>query len=147
MRDDAVILIAEDDDGHYSLMEKNLLRTGISNRIIRFTDGQQTYDFLQQLKDPSFPDSTRPYLLILDIRMPKIDGMELLDLLKADPVLKIIPVIMLTTAHSPELIVKCRMCGCNMFVIKPTEYEQFVQSVDRLGHFLSIIEVPTVLSS
>lgn len=147
MRDDVVILIAEDDDGHYSLMERNLLRTGISNRIIRFTDGQQTYDFLQQLKDPSFPDSTRPYLLILDIRLPQIDGMELLETLKSDPVLKIIPVIMLTTAHNPELIVKCRMSGCNMFVIKPTEYEQFVQSVDRLGHFLSIIEVPAVHSA
>ncbi len=146
MRDDAIILIAEDDDGHFSLMERNLLRAGISNRMIRFVDGEQACEFLNQLKDPSFLYSSHPCLLLLDIRMPKIDGIQLLEIIKKDPQLKIIPVVMLTTAGNPQVIAQCRQAGCNMFVTKPTAYEQFVESMDRLGHFLSIIEVPAVIS-
>lgn len=146
MKDDAVILIAEDDDGHFSLMERNLLRSGISNRMIRFVDGQQAYDFLNQLKNPSFAHSKHPCLLILDIRMPKMDGMQILESVKTDPQLKIIPVVMLTTAGNQQAIDNCLKSGCNMFVTKPTEYDQFVQSMDRIGHFLSIIEVPSVIS-
>lgn len=146
MKDDAIILIAEDDDGHFSLMERNLLRSGISNQIIRFVDGWQTSDFLNQLKDPSFVHSKYPCLLILDLRLPGRDGMQLLKTIKADPQLKIIPVVMLTTADNEEIIDQCLASGCNMFITKPTEYEQFIQSMDRIGHFLSIIEFPAVIS-
>ena len=146
MKDDAIILIAEDDDGHFSLMERNLLRSGISNQIIRFVDGWQTSDFLNQLKDPSFAHSKHPCLLILDLRLPGRDGMQLLKIIKADPQLKIIPVVMLTTADNEEIIDQCLASGCNMFITKPTEYEQFIQSMDRIGHFLSIIEFPAVIS-
>lgn len=146
VRDDAIILIAEDDDGHFSLIERNLLRAGISNRMIRFVDGEQAHEFLNQLKDPSFLHSSHPCILILDIQMPKMDGISLLKILKRDPRLKIIPVIMLTTTGDPQVVTQCRQAGCNMFVTKPTAYEQFVESMDRLGHFLSIIEVPAVVS-
>lgn len=146
VRDDAVILVAEDDDGHFSLMAKNLFRSGITNRVIRFTDGQQTVDFLQQLKDPAFEYAKYPCLLILDIRMPKVDGFQILELLKTDPQLKKIPVVVLTTAGNPQIMERCRSYNCSMFVVKPVEYEQFVESMDRIGHFLSIVEVPAVIS-
>lgn len=146
MRDDAVILIAEDDDGHFSLMERNLLRTGISNKVIRFVDGQETIDFLKQLKNPDSPEARRPFLLILDIRMPKVDGIQILEFIKTDHQLKKIPVIVLTTAGNPQVIEECQQLGCNMFVVKPVKYEAFVESMNRIGQFLSIIEVPTVIS-
>lgn len=146
MRDEAIILVAEDDDGHFSLMEKNLLRSGISNKIIRFTDGQQTLDFLKQLKNPDFVHAKHPCLLILDIRMPKVDGLQILEFIKTDPLLKKIPVIILTTAGNQQIIDRCRDFNCSMFVVKPVEYEKFVESMDRIGHFLSIVEVPAVIS-
>ena len=146
MRTDAIILIAEDDDGHFSLIEKNLFQTGITNQVIRFADGQQTLDFINQLKDPAFQYSTCPCILILDIRMPKVDGIQILNFIKTDPALKKIPVIVLTTAGNEEVVEECRRLGCNMFVKKPVEYEQFVESMNRIGHFLSIVEVPAVIS-
>ena len=146
MLDDAVILIAEDDDGHFSLIEKNLLRTGITNEMIRFVDGQKTLDFLNQLKDPAFPYSKHPCLLILDIRMPKVDGLKVLEFIKNDSQLKKIPVIVLTTAGNQQIVDKCQEFGCNMFAVKPVEYEKFVESIGRIGHFLSVVEVPAVIS-
>lgn len=146
MRDDAIILIAEDDDGHFSLMEKNLLRSGISNNVIRFTDGQQTFDFLKQLKEPTFVHAKHPCLLILDIRMPKVDGLQILEFIKADEQLKKIPVIVLTTAGNQQVMDKCHQLNCSMYVVKPVEYEKFVEAMERIGHFLSIVEVPAVIS-
>lgn len=146
MRDDAIILVAEDDDGHFSLIERNLLRSGINNQIIRLVDGQETLDFLTQLKDSNCPYSRKPCLLILDIRMPKVDGFAILKFIKNDPRLKKIPVVVLTTAGNQQAIDKCQKCGCNMFIVKPVEYEEFAGSINRIGHFLSIVEVPSVIS-
>ncbi len=146
MKNDVIILVAEDDDGHFSLIEKNLIRTGMTNQVIRFTDGQQTIEFLNNLKDSSFSYSKHPCLLLLDIRMPKVDGLQILKFVKTDPDLKKIPVIVLTTADYPEVADECRGLGCNMFVTKPVKYEEFMTSMNRIGHFLSIIEVPTVIS-
>ncbi|MBL7214285.1 MAG: response regulator [Phycisphaerae bacterium] len=127
-------------------MERNLLRTGIANNVVRFIDGQQTLDFLNQLKDPAFPHSKHPCLLILDIRMPKVGGLEVLEFIKTDPQLKKIPVIILTTADNQQIIDKSQKLGCNMFVVKPVDHEKFVESMNRIRHFLSIVEVPAVIS-
>lgn len=142
MRNDAGILIAEDDDGHYSLIERNLFRSGINNEITRFRDGQGAIDFLTHLKDVNNPKSKRPWLLILDIRMPKVDGIEVLKLIKQDPQLKVIPVIIMTTASNEQVIEQCHEIGCNVFIVKPVEYEQFVDSMTQVGRFLSIVEIP-----
>ena len=144
MRSDVGILIAEDDDGHFSLIERNLFRSGISNEVTRFTDGQDTLDFLSQLKDSTNPNSKRPWLLLLDIRMPKVDGFEVLETMKADPTLKIIPVIVMTTAGNEQVVDKCHEAGCNVFIVKPVEYEKFMESMTQIGRFLSIVEIPAL---
>jgi CheY-like chemotaxis protein len=144
MRDDTLILIAEDDDGHYALIERNLARAGISNQIIRLKDGQEALDLLEGLKTSSNPNSKKPCLMILDIRMPKVDGFEVLAYMKNDELLRKIPVIVLTTAGDKNAVDKCQRLGCNMYVVKPVEYDQFVEAMNRIGHFLSIIEVPVV---
>lgn len=142
MRENASIMIAEDDDGHYSLIERNLFRSGVNNSITRFRDGQGAVDFLERLKDSGNPQSRLPWLMILDVRMPKVDGLEVLRLIKRDPVLKVIPVIIMTTAASREVIAKCHEAGCNVFIVKPVEYGQFVDSMAQIAHFLSIVELP-----
>ncbi len=146
MRHDSVILVAEDDDGHFSLIKRNLLRAGINNKVVRLLDGQETLDFLNQLKNPNNTYSRSPCLLLLDIRMPKVDGYEVLKFIKNDPLLKKIPVIVLTTAGDQHVFSKCQDYGCNMFIAKPVEYDEFVESITRISHFISIIEVPSVIS-
>ena len=144
MREDAILLIAEDDDGHYSLIKRNLLRSGILNSIVRFKDGQETLDYLNSIKDSSNVYWGRPCILILDIRMPKIDGFEILAYMKDDRLLQKIPVIVLTTANNQDMVDKCQSLGCKMYVVKPVEYEQFIETINLIGRFLSVVEIPTI---
>src|SRR6058998_1525913 len=93
-----VIIIVDDDDGHAILVRENLEASGLDNHIIHFLDGQAVLDFFfQSASGKRLPHSGEVYLILLDIRMPKVDGIEVLRRLKSDPELKTIPVIMLTT--------------------------------------------------
>ena len=140
------ILIAEDDDGHALLMEELLRETGIHNPIRRFRDGQETLDFLHRAEGADGLESGRAYLLLLDIRMPRVDGVEVLRQLKADPRLREIPVIMLTTTDDPREVQSCYQLGCNCYITKPVEFSQFAGVLKSLGLFLMIVQVPRVQS-
>lgn len=143
MKKEVVILIAEDDPGHASLIKKNLKRAGISNKIIHFTDGQQVLDFILQNKtEDEF--KLISYLLLLDIRMPKVDGVEVLRQIKQDQELKKIPVIMITTTDDPKEVNACHKLGCSTYIVKPIDYEQFIRAIRQLGLFLSVVEVPVL---
>src|SRR5579859_2705050 len=114
-----VILIAEDDAGHARLIEKNLTRAGLSNRVERFENGQEILDFLfhRGVGRQRIPDT--PYLLLLDIRMPKVDGIEVLRQIKQDPELRLLPVSMLTTTDDPRDVELCHRFGCSHYLVKP----------------------------
>ena len=147
MQKEVRILIAEDDDGHASLIERNLRRAGVHNPIERFVDGQQVLDFLlqQETKTSSGDRSDEEaFLLLLDINMPKRDGIDVLTEVKSSPVLRKIPVIMITTTDDPKEVEKCHQLGCNSYVTKPVEYEGFVNAIRQLGLFLMVVEVPKV---
>lgn len=136
------ILIAEDDDGHAELIKSLLEEVGVLNPTRRLSDGQEVLDFLKQMTAPPHgPDGER-YLLLLDIRMPRVDGLQVLEYMKADPRLKTIPVIMLTTTDDPREIQRCYELGCNSYVTKPVVFEQFTAALRQLGLFLLIIQVP-----
>jgi CheY-like chemotaxis protein len=144
MNQEVIILIAEDDEGHTDLIRINLARSGITNRIIHFKDGQETVDFLFcQGKGPHrIPGDT--YVLLLDIRMPKLDGTEVLEKIKADRELKKIPVVMITTTDDPREVDLCHELGCNNYITKPVEYDEFVDTVRKLGLFLTVVKVPEI---
>ena len=146
MRTDAIILIAEDDEEHFSLIKRKLFYSGVNNQILRFADTRQTLDFLKQLKDPNFPQSRHPCLLILDIFMPKLDGVEVLAFMKSDSLLKKIPVVVLSTVSDQQVINRCQDYGCDMFIAKPFEYTKVVETIERISRFLSIIETPSVVA-
>jgi CheY-like chemotaxis protein len=143
MKEEVVVLIAEDDEAHAALIQRNLKRAGVSSEQLRFSDGQQTLDFLQRRGDwQRTPDT--PYLLLLDIKMPKVDGVEVLRRVKLDPELKKLPVVMVTTTDDPREVERCHELGCSSYLSKPVEYEQFAEAVRRLGEFLAVVEVPRV---
>jgi CheY-like chemotaxis protein len=141
--DEVTILIAEDDPGHARLVEKNLQRAGLHNPVERFENGQEVLDFLyrrgtrQRTRDGS-------YLLLLDIRMPQVDGVEVLRQIKQDPELRKLPVIMLTTTDDPREIDRCHAEGCNNYIVKPVDYDKFAEAVNRLGLFITMLKLPGI---
>lgn len=138
------ILITEDDDGHAFLIEDNLRRAGIAAPFLRFSDGQEALDFLfGRTSDPHFQRG-KPYLLLLDIRMPKVDGVEVLRQIKEDPELRKIPTIILTTTDDPREVERCHALGCNNYIQKPVSWESFAAAITKLGQFLSLIQVPRI---
>jgi CheY-like chemotaxis protein len=140
MNEDTILLVAEDEDGHFALIRRNLRRTGLENPIIRFTDGQQVLDFFHSRDSLS----RNRYILLLDLRLPKISGLEILDFLKSHSELKKIPVIVLTTASTHQDIERCNQLGCALYIVKPVEYDAFVEAIQRIGTFLNAVEVPWV---
>ena len=142
MTNEVVILIADDDAGHTRLIEKNLQRAGLHNPILRFENGQDILDFLFRRGEGSKRASDTSYLLLLDIRMPKVDGVEVLRQLKADPELRKLPISMLTTTDDPREVARCHELGCSNYIVKPLGYEKFAEAIQQLGLFISLVQVP-----
>lgn len=144
------IVLIEDDDGHATLVERNLRRSGISNGFLRFRDGQEALDYFfgapgddpaAALNWPS-RDALGNFVVLLDLRMPRVDGFEVLRRLKAEPATAAVPVIVLTTTDDPREIERCYELGCNVYITKPVEYDAFIEAVRRLGFFLQVVKLP-----
>ena len=137
-----LILLAEDDEGHASLVQRNLHRSGIVNEIVHVRDGQEALDYLRCQGAFSERIPSRALILLLDIKMPRVDGCEVLRQLKADERTQKIPVIMLTTTDDPREVQHCYELGCSVYITKPVSYDEFVEAIKRLGLFLCIVKVP-----
>lgn len=144
MNNHVVLLIADDDPGHARLIEKNLARAGLSNQILRFDNGQKILDFLLCHGPGPHRQLEVPYLLLLDIRMPQVDGVEVLRQVKADADLRKIPVIVLTTTDDPREVERCHTLGCNNYIVKPVDYDKFAEAIKQLGLFIALVQVPGV---
>ncbi len=138
------ILICEDNDGHATLIERNLRRAGIENPIRRFCDGKEALDFFFDKKRKKRQDCYESYILLLDLRMPKVDGVEVLKRIKKSPHLCKIPVIILTTTDNPLEVDRCYALGCNDYVKKPTDSASFVEAIKLIGRFLLVNEMPNL---
>ncbi len=137
-----VIVLAEDDEGHANLVQRNLKRAGIVNEVVHLKDGQEALDYLR-CEGPykgRIPDG--PLLVLLDINMPRVDGIEVLRQLKSQERTAKLPIIMLTTTDNPHEVARCYQLGCGVYVTKPVVYEEFVEAIKRLGMFLSVVKVP-----
>ena len=144
MTKEVVILIADDDAGHARLIEKNLARAGLHNQTRRFENGQQVLDFFFAKGNGEGYHSDTAYVLLLDIRMPKVDGVEVLRRIKQENRLRKMPVIMLTTTDDPREVARCHDVGCNSYIVKPVDYDKFAEAVKNLGLYISLVEVPEV---
>ena len=137
-----LIVLVEDDDGHANLVERNLQRAGLANGILRLKDGQEALDYVQGKGAHAGRPGPHPMLLLLDIKMPRVDGVEVLRQLKSDPQTAPIPIIMLTTTDDPREIQRCYELGCSVYITKPVDYQAFVEAINRLGLFLQVVRVP-----
>ena len=149
MKKDMVILIAEDDAGHFQLIKKNLWLTCVDSDIIQFRNGQEVLDFLFKKDTKIYLEDKKGYILLLDIRMPKVDGIEVLKRIKEDKELRNIPVIMLTTTRDASMIKQCYELGCSYYMVKPVNYHSFMEAVQNLGKFLSLggMRLPSIKKS
>lgn len=141
-RNEMTILMAEDDEGHAYLVKQNLEEAGLTNRIIQVPNGQEALDYIFFRGDYSDRVPTDGLLVLLDINMPLVDGIEVLRRLKADDRTSTLPVIMLTTTDDPREVKHCYELGCSCYLTKPVDYSRFIEAIRRLGLFLSIVEVP-----
>ena len=142
------ILLVEDDHGHARLIEKNLRRAGISNRIYHCDNGQKAVDFLLKESDPQ-DEVPLQLVVLLDLILPVLDGYQVLKILKNNERTKRIPIIVLTTTDDSRDVSRCYDLGCNLYITKPIEYittpvefEQFSKTIQILGIFLSIVKTP-----
>ena len=101
-------------------------------------------DFLLRRGEGPHRRSDTPYLLLLDIRMPQVDGIEVLRQIKEHQELRKIPVIMLTTTDDPREVERCHAIGCSSYIVKPVDYEKFAEAINNLGLYLSLVKVPEI---
>ena len=138
------IIIVEDDPGHSRLIGKNLRRGGLENPILTFENGQQALDYLKGQGNFEGSHLNQSTLLLLDINMPVMNGLELLRILKQDNKLREIPVIILTSTDDQREIDECYSLGCNLYVPKPVEFDRFSEAVRKLGLMIGLIAVPSI---
>ena len=124
------ILLIEDNPDHVELILKALRDNNVLNEVHVVASGEEAIDFLYQRG--AYANAARPGLILLDIKLPGMDGIEFLRRIKADPNLKSIPVVMLTTSAGEKEIVESYNCGVNSYIVKPVDFEQFVKVIKDL---------------
>ncbi len=142
VQDAPVVLLAEDDEGHAILVQQILRDAGLGNRIHHFADGQAILDYLFRRGPAAQREANQSYVLLLDIRMPKVNGIEVLRQIKSSPELQKLPVIMLTTTDDPREVARCHELGCSVYIQKPVDYDKFSEAIRRLGLFILLLVVP-----
>lgn len=142
MKHNTVILLAEDDEGHAGLIMRNLRRTGIDNEILHFRNGEETLNFLLGRNGGPHRKEDISYILLLDLRMPKVDGIEVMRQIKHDKELRNMPVIVITTTDDPGEIELCYALGCSSYIVKPVNFEEFNEAFKQLGHYLNTAFFP-----
>lgn len=133
------ILLVEDNPRDRELTLTALEGNNLVNEIITLRDGEEALDYLYRRNGFSGREGGNPTVILLDIKMPKLDGIEVLRQLKNDPQLKLIPVVMLTSSREEKDLVDAYQLGVNAYVVKPVDFQEFVDAVKNVGLFWAII--------
>lgn len=136
------IVMIEDDYGHARLIEKNIRRAGVNNEIEAFADGTTALSYLLGPDGSGAVSAHRYLLILLDLNLPDMAGVDILARIKANAHVKRSPVIVLTTTDDAREIQKCYDLGANLYVTKPVNYDEFANAIRQLGLFFSIVQVP-----
>ncbi|HYM22485.1 MAG TPA: response regulator [Vicinamibacterales bacterium] len=142
------ILLAEDNAADVELTMAALRENRVVNPITVTRDGAETLDYLLCRNKYADRQQTRPVLVLLDLKMPKVDGIEVLRAIKSDPQLKTIPVVVLTSSREETDLVRSYDLGVNAYVVKPVDFHEFTDAVKLLGGFWAVInETPAALAA
>jgi CheY-like chemotaxis protein len=136
------ILLAEDSAQDVELTLNALGEHNISNLVDIARDGAEALDYLYRRGAYAARQSGNPVLILLDLKMPKVDGLEVLRTVKADPRLRTIPVVILTSSREEQDVVRSYELGVNAYVVKPVEFDKFVAAVRELGMFWMLLNEP-----
>lgn len=136
------IVMIEDDEGHARLIEKNIRRAGVNNEIIPFTNGTDALAYLFGADGSGLVSSGRQLLILLDLNLPDMGGVAILEKIKSNVHTKRSPVVVLTTTDDSREIQRCYDLGANVYITKPVNYEGFANAIRQLGLFFSVMQVP-----
>lgn len=136
------IIMIEDDEGHARLIERNIRRSGVNNQIVPFSNGTDAMKYLLGSDGTGLQHKGRALLILLDLNLPDMTGIEILRQIKDNKYLKMTPVVVLTTTDDSDEIKRCYDLGCNVYITKPVNYESFANAIRQLGLFFSVIQVP-----
>ena len=136
------IIMIEDDEGHARLIERNIRRSGVNNAILPFTNGTDALRYLFGGDGSGLAHKGEALLVLLDLNLPDMTGIEILRRVKENRHLKPTPVVVLTTTDDSVEIKRCYELGCNVYVTKPVNYESFANAIRQLGLFFSVIQIP-----
>jgi CheY-like chemotaxis protein len=137
-----IIVMIEDDAGHARLIEKNIRRAGVNNEIIPFVDGTSALAYLFGTDGSGAVSSGRQLLILLDLNLPDMTGVDILEKVKSNSHTRRSPVVVLTTTDDAREIQRCYDLGANVYITKPVNYEGFANAIRQLGLFFSVMQVP-----
>ncbi|MCC6983877.1 MAG: response regulator [Bauldia sp.] len=135
----------EDDEGHARLIEKNIRRAGVNNEIVPFSNGTEALVHLFGVDGSGEVSAGRHLLILLDLNLPDMTGVDILARIKGNAHLKRSPVVVLTTTDDSREIQRCYDLGANVYITKPVNYEGFANATRQLGLFFSVIQVPETM--
>ncbi len=138
--DPVEILLVEDNPNDLALTQRALRKARLANRIQVARDGEEALDFF--FKDKGHLGSGLPKLVLLDLKLPKVDGLEVLKVLKTDPRTKAVPVVVLTSSKEQQDVVESYSLGVNSYIVKPVNFEGFSAAVEQLGLYWMVVNHP-----
>ena len=136
------ILMVEDDPKDVELTLTALEEYHLANEVVVVRDGEEALDYLTCRNAYAGRSSGNPAVMLLDLKLPKVDGLEVLRQVKSDENLKLLPVVVLTSSHEEKDLVTSYRLGVNAYVVKPVDFHQFVNAIKELGAFWAIINAP-----
>jgi CheY-like chemotaxis protein len=136
------ILMVEDDPKDVELTLTALEEYNLANEVVVTRDGEEALDYLHQRGKFQTRGDGNPAVLLLDLKLPKVDGLEVLQQIKSDDKLKLIPVVVLTSSHEEKDMVASYKLGVNAYVVKPVDFHEFVNAIKELGAFWAVINEP-----
>ena len=139
---EVTIVMIEDDEGHARLIEKNVRRAGVNNEIVPFTSGTAALDYILGADRSGDVSQGRYLLILLDLNLPDMSGIDILEKVKSNPHTKRLPVVILTTTDDEREIQRCYDLGANVYITKPVEYDSFANAIRQLGLFFSVMQIP-----
>ena len=136
------ILIVEDDPRDVELTLTALEEYNLANAVVVTRDGQEALDYLYRRGQFHARSDGNPAVMLLDLKLPKVDGLEVLKQVRSDDNLKMIPVVVLTSSHEEKDMMRSYKLGVNAYVVKPVDFHEFVNAVRELGVFWAVINEP-----